>query len=258
MTLDENSATHTAQGGVQVIYRAADILAALAESRRLSVSQLAARVDLPKTTVHRICRALEQVGYVGVDPVSGRRELGPALMRLAATARRDLRTVLEPSIARLSRELNETVDLAVLDGEQVLYIAQHPAPQRELMAIARVGVHFPAYSLASGKALLALLPADELSRRLPEALEPTLEGPAPSRTALLAELEQVRGTGLAYDREEIRQGICAVATAVTDADGRSASISVPMPATRFYGGEEAVGAALLRLRDEIQQTLWSC
>jgi DNA-binding IclR family transcriptional regulator len=256
MTLDETNDARSAQGGVQVIYRAADILSALAESRRLSFSQLAARVDLPKTTVHRICRALEQVGYIVVDPATGQRELGPALMRLAATARRDLRTVLEPYIARLSRELNETVDLAVLDGEQVLFIAQHPAPQRELMAIARVGVHFPAYSMASGKALLALLPSDELRRRLPERLAPTLEGAAPSRTALLRELEQVRLTGLAYDREEIRHGICAAATAVTDIDGSSASISVPMPAARFYGSEDTVGAALLRLRDEIQQKLW--
>ena len=252
MTLGETKDACSVKRGVQAISRAAVILAALAEARRVSLSQLAARVELPKTTVHRICRALEQVGYVALDPASGQRELGPALMRLAATARRDLRTVLEPYIVRLSKDLNETVHLALLDGERVLFITQHPAPQRELMAIARVAVHFPAYSMASGKALLALLPADELRWRLPETLAPALEGPAPSRAALLRELERVRLTALAYDREEIRHGICAATTAVTDLDGSSASISVPMPAARFYGSEDAGGASLLGLRDQIQ------
>jgi len=243
-------------GSVQVIGRAAAILGVLAESPSgLSFSRLADRAGLPKTTVHRICRALEEVGYVSVDPDTGRRELGPALLRLAATARHDLRSLIEPYLEALSKELNETVDLAVLDGGQVLYIAQHPAPERELMAIARVGVHFPAYSLASGKALLALLPREELRRRLPQELEPTLEGKPPSREALLRELTDVHVTGLAYDREEIREGICAVAVAVVDLDGSAASISVPMPAARFYEDRDRVVAALLKVRDGIQRKL---
>lgn len=242
--------------GVQVIARAAAILATLADTPGgLTVSRLAARTGLPKTTVHRICRALEQVGYVIVDPGSGRRELGPGLLRLAATARRDMRGIVEPFLETLSKELNETVDLAVLDGGQVLYIAQHQAPERELMAIARVGVHFPAYSLASGKALLAQLAPDELRRRLPQELEPTLEGRAPSREALLRELADVHTSGLAYDREEIREGICAVAVAVVDVDGSAASISVPMPAARFYEDQDRVVAALLGVRDRIQHKL---
>lgn len=241
---------------MQVIARAALILGALAEAPGgLTFSRLAERTGLPKTTVHRICRALERVGYVAVDPTSGRRELGSGLLRLAATARRDLRSIIEPYLEALSKQLNETVDLAVLDGNQVLYVAQHQAPQRELMAIARVGVHFPAYSLASGKALLAQLPADELRRRLPARLEPTLEGKAPSRDALLRELADVHAGGLAYDREEIREGICAVAVAVTDVDGSAASISVPMPATRFYEDQDRVVAALLAVHDEIQRKL---
>ena len=147
-------------GGMQVITRAAAILGALAEpDGGRSLAQLAAQTGLPKTTVHRICTALEQVGYVRTDAGSGRRELGPSLLRLAFSGRRDLAEMLQPSLQRLSLELNETVDLAVLDGGEVLFVAQHPAPERALMAIARVGAHFPAYSLASGKVLLAQPPA---------------------------------------------------------------------------------------------------
>jgi DNA-binding IclR family transcriptional regulator len=252
----ESSKESPGKGGMQAVTRVAAVLEALAESGGdQSLAALSARTALPKTTVHRICCALEQVGYVRVDAATGQRGLGPALLRLAAIGRRDLRAVLEPYLERLSRDLNETVDLAVLDDWRVLFIAQHAAPQRELMAIARVGAHFPAYSMASGRVLLAQLPPAELRCRLPDRLELTPEGRKISGPTLLRELEEVRATGLGYEREELRTGICAVAVAVRDADGRAASIAVPMPAARFYESEEAVAAALLRLRDEIQREL---
>jgi DNA-binding IclR family transcriptional regulator len=246
----------SADGGMQVITRAAAILGALAEPEGgRSLAQLAAQTGLPKTTVHRICAALEQVGYVHTEAESGRRELGASLLRLAVVGRRDLVSLLEPSLERLSMDLNETVDLAVLDGGNVLFVAQHPAPQRALMAIARVGAHFPAYTLASGKALLARLSREEVLRRLPRRLEPTLGGRPRTREALLRELAEVRATGLAYEREEMRHGICAVAVAVTDLDGRSASIAVPMPAARFAEAEERVAAELVLLRDRTEARL---
>ena len=242
-----------ADGGMQVITRAAAILGALAEpDGGRSLAQLAAQTGLPKTTVHRICMALEQVGYVHTDAANGRRELGAGLLRLAVVGRRDLISVLEPSLERLSMDLNETVDLAVLDGSEILFVAQHAAPQRALMAIARVGAHFPAYTLASGKVLLARLLPEELLHRLPRRLEPTLGGHPRTREALLRELAEIRATGLAYEREEMRHGICAVAVAVTDVAGRSASVAVPMPAARFAESEERVAEELLMLRDQTE------
>ncbi len=244
------------KGAMQVITRAAAVLGALAApGGGRSLAQLAQQTGLPKTTVHRICTALESVGYVQVDPASGRRELGSGILRLAVMSRRDLRTALEPYLARLSRDLNETVDLAVLDGGAVLFLAQHPAPERELMAIARVGAHFPAASMASGKVLLARLSDDELQRLLPPRLASTLQGRPKTREDLIRELDDVRVTGLGFEREELRHGICAIAVAVADVDGRAASIAVPMPTARFNAAEREVAAALLRLRDEVQAEL---
>jgi len=140
-------------------------------------------------------------------------------------------------------------------GDQVRFVAQHPAPQRALMAIARVGAHFPAYSLASGKVLLAQLSEDEVVRRLPRRLEPALDGRQRTRETLLRELDEVRASGLGFEREEMRHGICAVAVAVTDVDGRAASVAVPMPTARFVEGEEQVAARLLELRDTTEARL---
>jgi IclR family acetate operon transcriptional repressor len=244
------------KGAMQVITRAAAVLGALAApGGGRSLAQLAEHTGLPKTTVHRICTALESVGYVQVDPASGRRELGSGILRLAVISRRDLRTLLEPHLARLSRDLNETVDLAVLDGDSVLFLAQHPAPERELMAIARVGARFPAASMASGKVLLARLSDDQLLRLLPARLEPTLQGRVKRREDFIREMDEVRVAGLGFEREELRHGICAIAVAVADMDGRAASIAVPMPTARFKAAERDVAAALLRLRDAIQAEL---
>ena len=246
------------RNGVQVLARAATILRLLAadSSGGLTFSELVARSGLPRTTVHRIRGALEHEDFIATDAATGRLHLGPGIMRLAM-AKRDLPTVVRPYLEQLSRELNETVDLGVLDGMHVLFIAQHPAPQRSLMVVSRIGAKFPAYCTANGKALLAQLPVDEVKRRLPKRLETPAKHTPISRRDLFAELGRVRETGLAYDCEEHRAGICGVGVAVTDIDGSSASISVPMPAARFHVDPETVAAALLRVRDEVQVALYN-
>ena len=246
------------RNGVQVLARAATILRLLAadSSGGLTFSELVARSGLPRTTVHRIRGALEHEDFIYTDTVTGRLHLGPGIMRLAM-AKRDLPTVVRPYLERLSRELNETVDLGVLDGMHVLFIAQHPAPQRSLMVVSRVGARFPAFCTANGKALLAQLPSDEIKGRLPKRLETPARRAPVSRKALLAELDEVRRTGLGFDCEEHREGICGVVVAITDVDGSAASISVPMPAARFHEDSETVAVALQRVRDEVQIALQS-
>jgi DNA-binding IclR family transcriptional regulator len=245
------------RSGVQVLARAAAILRLLAadSSGGLTFSELVARSGLPRTTVHRIRYALEEEGFVYADAATGRLHLGPGLLQLAVASRRDLPTVVGPYLERLSRELNETVDLAVLDGMHVLFIAQHPAPQRSLMVVSRVGARFPAFCTANGKALLAQLPSDDLKRRLPKRLETPSQHRPVSRDDLMRELDEVRRTGVGYDREEHHAGICGIGVAVSDIDGSAASIAVPMPTARFYADVDAVSATLLRVRDEIQIAL---
>jgi DNA-binding IclR family transcriptional regulator len=246
------------RNGVQVLARAVAILRLLAadSSGGLTFSELVARSGLPRTTVHRIRGALEHEDFIATDVATGRLHLGPGIVRLAM-AKRDLPTVVRPYLEHLSRELNETVDLGVLDGMHVLFIAQHPAPQRSLMVVSRVGARFPAWCTANGKALLAELPADDVKRRLPKRLETPGKHTLVSRKDLFAELQEVRDSGLAFDCEEHHAGICGVGVAVRDIDGGLASISVPMPAARFHEDPDTVVAALLRVRDEVQIALRS-
>ena len=110
---------------------------------------------------------------------------------------------------------SETVDLAVLSGDHVVFIDQVARPQR-LQTVSAVGVSFPLHSTANGKALLATLDEAEIRKLLPARLRRLTCHTITSLDVLLAELEEVRDTGLAWDREENDIGICAVGSTVAD------------------------------------------
>lgn len=223
---------------MQAIARAAAILRALeAAPAGLALGEIAAITQLPKSTVHRIAGALaeEELLTQGSD---GRIRLGGGIARLAAAGREGLAERLRPVLGELRRELDETVDLAVLDGNSVRFVDQVPAPRR-LRAVSSVGEAFPLHCTANGKALLAAMPTERVEALLPAELPRFTPRTIDSLAKLSRELEQVRREGVAFDREEHTEGICAVGAAVSDGtDPAALAISVPVPSQRFDGGEE--------------------
>src|SRR3954454_17969727 len=160
------------RNGVQVVHRAAAILRALRdETNGLTLSQIAERVGLARSTVHRLVAALEQERFVVAASSSRGFRLGPALAALAWAASRDVTALIHPFLVKLSQELNETVDLAVLEHDHVLFVDQVPAAAQRLRAVSSVGAVFPVHPTANGKALLSRLPNAEIERLLPERLE---------------------------------------------------------------------------------------
>jgi DNA-binding IclR family transcriptional regulator len=231
---------------VQAIARAASILAALeAAPGGLSLAQIAQRVGLPRSTVHRIVKALTTERFLVPVSAAGGVRLGPRLAGLASAALGELRQQIRPQLERLSREVNETVDLAVLDRDWVIFIDQVSAPQR-LQAVSAVGTRFPAHCTANGKALLAELSPERLRALLPARLPRLTRHTITSRAKLLAELEQIRAEGVAFDREEHTDGICAVGKTIPDGIGGRASITIPLPGLRFYGRERPLSKALVQ------------
>lgn len=245
------------RGGVQVVQRVAAILGALKnEHEGLSLSQIAARVGLARSTVHRLIAALEHERFVVSASPNGRFRLGPGLASLAQSASRDLTLVIHPFLAQLSRETNETVDLAVLENDHVLFVDQ-VVGLRRLRAVSAVGAVFPAHCTANGKALLAAYPDEEVERLLPEKLERLTENTITSRAELLVELAHVREEGVAYDREEHTLGICAVGCIVGQPGSPAAAVTIPLPAQRFYGNERRLVRALVKTCREINAALGS-
>ena len=240
---------------VQAITRASRILAALeASPGGLSLAQIAQRVDLPRSTVHRIVKALTTERFLVPVSAAGGVRLGPRLAGLASAALGELRQQIRPHLERLSEEVNETVDLAVLDRDQVIFIDQVAAPQR-LQAVSAVGATFPAHCTANGKALLAALSREQAEKLLPRRLSTYTPNTISSRPALWAELDAVREAGVAYDREEHTLGVCAVGATVDDAVGPIAAITVVAPADRFTASERRLTEALLRTCAEASRAL---
>jgi DNA-binding IclR family transcriptional regulator len=241
--LEDTVGTGGRRTGIQVIARAAQILRSLEHAPDgLTLSQLAAAVDLPKSTVHRLIGALETEGFVTAAG-AGKIHLGQGIARLGAATRGNLRDQVRPFLLRLHQDLEETVDLSVLDGASVRFIDHIPAPHR-LRAISAVGAAFPLYCTANGKAFLAAMPPEQAGEILPARLTALTERTITARKDLWSELEQIRDSGVAYDYEEHTPGICAVGAVIHDPYGPLGAISVPVPATRFCGNEAAFAQAL--------------
>jgi DNA-binding IclR family transcriptional regulator len=238
--------------GVQVLTRAIEILRLLKSAPGgLSQAELAVQIGLARTTVHRIVNALLGEGMIEVRGGSSRYRIGAEILRMAEAARSALVTDVHPRLQSLSREIDETVDLSVLDRANVTFIDQVVALQR-LRAVSVVGASFPSHCTAPGKAMLSTLSTAEVNRLLPEQLARLTPHTINSLSSLHAELEQVRASGVAFDREEHTLGIAAVGVAVRGTPLGLVSISVPIPAQRFAEKRDETVAALLRTARQIE------
>ena len=238
---------------IQVIGRAAAILRALeGEPDGLSLGQLAQRCGLARSTAQRIAGALEAEQLLIAASPTGRMRLGPALLRLASSVQTDLATLAGPVIKRLSDELGETVDLAALRRDHLIFLHQVVGSHR-LRAVSATGDTFPLYCTANGKAVLAQMDDSEVASLVGSDLVQRTPHTLTTMRALLSDLARTRKTGLAFDRQEHTQGICAAGVALTDPLGNRIAISVPVPNQRFAENEAAITSALLRARAELQR-----
>jgi DNA-binding IclR family transcriptional regulator len=238
---------------IQVIARAAAILRALAgQAEGLSLGQIARRVELPRSTVQRIVGALaaEQLVTVGGRTGEGVR-LGPTLTLLAAAAQTDLLSVAQPHLEALTRRVHETVNLSVFQGNQAVCVARSQS-ERELSVRSSLGSSFPLYSTAHGKALLAEMSDEDVTRLVGSRIKPLTAKTVRSLSELLVQLREVRERGLAFDIDEHSEGICALGVTLRLATGPRYALSVPVPSQRFEAQLPVLREELLRCREDIE------
>jgi IclR family transcriptional regulator, blcABC operon repressor len=199
------------------VTRAAAILDVLAENRSMALgpSELSRRLGLPKSSIANICGALADVNLlrrVGTGFALGRRlaELGGAYLVAV-----DLVQEFYEACRLLPTGSEETVQLAVLDGLEMTYLARHDGRQ-PVRLTSQIGRRLPATSTATGKAALASLDERDLEGRLAGVAGLTASTPNAHRTvdALLADLAEVRRRGYAFDDEETMEGVVCYGIAV--------------------------------------------
>jgi len=242
---------------VQVIARAAAILRSLEEQPSgLSLGAIAQRVGLARSTVQRIVAALAAEKLLIAASPTGRVRLGPTILRLAASARTDFVATARPFLVKLSNELNETVDLAAIKKDHLIFVDQVIGPQR-LRTVSAVGETFPLYCTANGKAYLAGLDEVAVARLIGTSYERRTANTIVRLNDLLKELKAVRKSGVAFDREEHTLGICAAGVVMRDPLGNELAISVPVPAQRFHAQERLIAERLLATRRALEEHLAS-
>jgi DNA-binding IclR family transcriptional regulator len=240
---------------VQVIARAAAILRALEDqSFGLSLGQIAQRVELARSTVQRIVSALESENLVIAASPNGRVRLGPIIARLAMSVQTDFVSIARPFLVDLSNELRETVDLAVVKKDHLVFIEQVVGPQR-LRTVSAVGETFPLHCTANGKAYLATLDEVAIARLIGTKYERRTEVTLTRLEDLVRDLKSVRKTGIAFDREEHTSGISAAGVVLRDPLGNHIAISVPVPAQRFEENHRLIADRLLATKQALEERL---
>lgn len=231
-------------GGVQSLERAFELLEHMADAGgEMGLSELAAASGLPLPTIHRIMRTLVNREYVRQER-SRRYVLGPRLIRLGETASRLLGSWARPYLADLVEQTGETANMALLDGDEIVYVAQVPS-KHSMRLFTEVGRRVLPHCTAVGKALLAQLPPTEARQILERTGMPaytprTITDPA----ALMAEFQRIREDGFAVDDGEQELGMRCVAVPV---------IGAPTMAAISVSGPE--GRITAKVRDGVVQTV---
>ena len=200
--------------------RAIRALTALQGGRRLSLSELAARLDLAPSTTHGIVRTLVEHGMVVQERGSSRYQLGPAVLRLGNVYldTLELRSRTIPWAEDLARRTGLAVRTGVLLLDDVVIIHHEPRPDGSRQ-MPEVGIVIPVHASALGKAMLAFLP-DEAKRVMTSGALRSMTGETlTTRAELSAQLDEVRSTGIATEQEEAVIGESAVASPVFDSWG---------------------------------------
>jgi DNA-binding IclR family transcriptional regulator len=201
----------------------------------LNVTDVGRLLDAPKSTVHNLLRTLERFDFVSQDPESKRYRLGRKLFELGTLYSRsdDLLTCALPHLLRLREKTRETVKLGVLANAEALVVKAVESPL-VLHTRGDEGRVAPLYCTGIGKALLALLPKDELCNILSKVrLKPLTPRTVTSLSKLEEEVEHARTHGYSLDWEENEEGVHCIGAPVGDSGSERAAISVSGPATRF-------------------------
>ena len=244
---------------IRAVERALDVLLCFSrQTPELSMTQIAEQVGMNKSTVHRLLATLERQRFVQRDPATGLYRPGLRILQLAylTLESNDLRRLAAPFLRRLWEQHRETVTLSILDQADVVYLDVLESSQRVKLAAA-VGQHLPAFSTASGKAILMSLPEEEVRRILENGMQPYTPSTLRSPEAVFKNLRASHEQGFALSLEEYEDGISAVAVPILDPDGKPlAAIAVAGPAYRLPRARmDQIGPQILEVARDFSQEL---
>ncbi len=224
-------------GGVQSVERTLDLLEYLARSSGwMGISELSNATGQPVGTIHRLLMTLVARNYVVRDGRTRRYTLGPAFRRLAGISLQtpDWAEIGTPLLRDLVEISGETANLAVMEGDRAVYVAQ-VQPRRMVRMFTELGNRVYLHCTGCGKVLLAYQPDSVIASiiaetGLPGFTDTTITDPG----QLKQELEMIRQQGYAIDNGEQEEGVRCIAAPVYDPRGKViAALSISGPGSRL-------------------------
>jgi len=219
---------------IQSVDRAVTILEALAENRNgCGITELSHSTGLHKSTIHRLLGTLMRRGYVEKDMETDNYKLGIRLLLLGSSIldRMDLRNIARPYIQELSNKTKEVVHIAILDGDEAVYIDKVESLDHSIRMFSQVGKRAPLHCTAVGKVLLSALEDDEVDRILiNKGMTRFTKSTITNIQQMKEELLKIRKQGYGFDEMEHEEGMRCVAAPIYDRKGKViASISISGP-----------------------------
>src|SRR5262245_50828621 len=201
----------------------------------LSVSGLSRAIGCGKGTISKMLDTLERRHYVRQDGPGGRFLLTWRLLALAFghADQAGMPRIFLPVLQELADQTDELVQLAVVDGDQVLFVAKAEGRGQTVRLLPLVGVWVPLHATAAGKLWLSTLPPRELSRVIGRQLAPVAPRTITSPGALRAELTRIRAAGYALADEELAEGGRAIAAPIARDGAMVGAIALSGPAYRL-------------------------
>lgn len=226
---------------IQSVERALTIMETLALSRGgMSLQTLSAETGLNASTCHHLLVTLAHRGYVSQDRRTKEYALGNKIIELSEARVRqiDIVRLVMPVLARLNEATGEAVHLAAMQGRELVTLARLDTRHAVKVDSAGIGKSGAAHATATGKAILAWLPEDEIRAILAASgMKAYTEDTIRSPDELIGQFALVRRHGYAFDREEFQPGVTCVGTAIRDHSGAVvASLGVSIPTMRAVEG----------------------
>ena len=257
--MDDESSRQDSDSNPRSPVRTVQVLHELAVSGQgVALAALAARLQLPKTSVFRLLRSLEEGGYVTSS--KGVHQLGSEAIKLgvALVQNREFPNCARPAMEWLAAECNETVILGTFDDSemQIVYI-QVIEPSNPLRFSIKSGLTKPLYSSAIGQTLLAYMQPERKSQYLQQvAFVRLAANTIASVAALKRKLKEIRAEGLSVSVDGMFDGVYSIAAPVVNGAGKVfAGLSISAPSTRGPRQQKKFAGLLTQASEEISRVL---
>lgn len=224
------------------VTRSLRILEAVAQHQPVTVGELTKLFGLPKSTVQRTLITLSEAGWLRANRKDTTRwEIGARVLavRPAALQGSSLFAAAREPMIRLRDKVNETIHLSVPDALQCMVVVDRVDCDHAVRTYHEIGDTSPLHATATGRAVLAHLPAADVDELIDRGLDSYSESTLTDPSELRTELKRVRANGYSVNRNQYRPDVCAIAAPILDTDGTPlAAVAISMPDSRYDPAKE--------------------